>query len=324
MKAASRSRSSWCAWLRAPASMPSSFRPTRPTGSRSGAARRTGTPRRSRRATQFELFSKYDGFGEDEYRRLAQECSAVGLDFLTSPFDVDAVEWLEELVPMWKIASGDITNVRLLRRVGETGKPVLLSTGASTLEEIGQGIAWLREAGRMRSPFSTAPWPIPPPTRMRTSPRSRTSRAPSPTASPATRTTPAASKLRRDLDGGRARCARDREALHARQVSSGKRPLPRLRPRRLSAPGRPAGAGCGSCSAPARRSCCRRRRRPRAGARRSLVARVRIAAGTPLTPELLDVKRPGTGVPPALLDELEGVGRRLRHRRGHHARVGDV
>jgi N-acetylneuraminate synthase len=44
----------------------------------------------------------------------------------------------------------------------------------------------------------------------------------------------------------------------------------------------------------------------RMGARRSLVARVRIPAGTRLTADLLDVKRPGTGIPPAFLDELDG------------------
>jgi len=97
--------------------------------------------------SQFELFKKYDGFGETEYRALAEECRRSGVTFLTTPFDIESVEWLNELLPVWKIASADITNFPLLGRVARTGKPVYLSTGASTIGETEEAVAHLRKHG---------------------------------------------------------------------------------------------------------------------------------------------------------------------------------
>jgi sialic acid synthase SpsE len=97
--------------------------------------------------SQFALFSKYDHFGATEYAALAEHCRMVGIDFVSTPFDADAVEFLEPLVPFYKIASADITNVPLLRQVASKGKPVVLSTGASTLAEIDTAIDLLSRAG---------------------------------------------------------------------------------------------------------------------------------------------------------------------------------
>ena len=85
---------------------------------------------------QRELFSKYDQFGEAEYTDLAKYCQKIGIDFLSTPFDEDAVDFLDPLVPAFKVASADITNLPLLRKIGAKNKPVILSTGASTVEEI--------------------------------------------------------------------------------------------------------------------------------------------------------------------------------------------
>lgn len=97
--------------------------------------------------SQHELFAKYDSFGPKEYRELARHCSARGIDFLSTPFDLGAVDLLEPLVPAFKVASADITNVPLLRRVARARKPVLLSTGASTLAEIEFAVDLLRAEG---------------------------------------------------------------------------------------------------------------------------------------------------------------------------------
>ena len=97
--------------------------------------------------SQFELFSKYDGFGPEQYAALAAHCRQVGIDFLSTPFDSGAVDFLEPLVPFYKIASADITNVPMLRQVAAKGKPVLLSTGASTLGEIDMAVVTLSAAG---------------------------------------------------------------------------------------------------------------------------------------------------------------------------------
>jgi len=97
--------------------------------------------------SQFELFSKYDKFGSRDYAALAEHSRTVGIDFASTPFDAGAVEFLDPLVPFFKIASADITNVPLLRQVASKGKPVLLSTGASTLAEIDMAMATLADAG---------------------------------------------------------------------------------------------------------------------------------------------------------------------------------
>jgi len=97
--------------------------------------------------SQFALFKKHDSFGDDEYRELAAHCRTVGIDFLSTPFDDHAVTLLEPLVPFFKIASADITNPPLLRRVAQTGKPVILSTGASSIDEIREATAVLEAAG---------------------------------------------------------------------------------------------------------------------------------------------------------------------------------
>lgn len=97
--------------------------------------------------SQFELFKKYDMFGAAEYQELAEHCARAGVDFLSTPFDLQAVEFLEPLMPAFKIASADITNIPLLRKVACTGKPVILSTGAASLPEIEYAVEQLKTHG---------------------------------------------------------------------------------------------------------------------------------------------------------------------------------
>lgn len=97
--------------------------------------------------SQHELFRRYDVFGPEDYAALAEHCRAVGIDFLSTPFDLGAVEFLDPLVPLFKIASADITNIPLLRAIAVRGKPVVMSTGASTLPEIESAVATLKAAG---------------------------------------------------------------------------------------------------------------------------------------------------------------------------------
>ena len=97
--------------------------------------------------SQYELFKKYDSFGPDDYRALAAYCREVGIDFLSTPFDDEAIEFLDPLMPYFKIASADITNTPFLRKVAAKGKPILLATGCSTVTEIDQAVATLQEAG---------------------------------------------------------------------------------------------------------------------------------------------------------------------------------
>ena len=100
--------------------------------------------------------------GRDEYTEITKYCAELGLDWFASPWDVPSVEFLEEMeVPAHKVASASITDLELLRALAETGKPILLSTGMSTLEEIDAAVTVLG-ARRLVIMHSTSTYPMPP------------------------------------------------------------------------------------------------------------------------------------------------------------------
>lgn len=90
---------------------------------------------RSRYKTQFERFKSLE-FSQDAYRKLHSLAESRGLLFLSTPFDEKSVDILEHFVSAYKIASGDIDNISLLISVSEKNKPIILSTGMATIEEI--------------------------------------------------------------------------------------------------------------------------------------------------------------------------------------------
>lgn len=71
---------------------------------------------------------------------LQAECMAAGVAYLTTPYDLEAVDAIDPYVPAWKIGSGDVTYHELIRRVASKGKPILLATGASSGEDVSR--AW--------------------------------------------------------------------------------------------------------------------------------------------------------------------------------------
>lgn len=97
--------------------------------------------------SQYALFMKHDKFEPEDYVACAQHARKVGIDFLSTAFDREAVDFLDPLMPFFKIASADLTNVPLLRQIARKGKPVVLSTGASTLVEIDLAVTELRAHG---------------------------------------------------------------------------------------------------------------------------------------------------------------------------------
>jgi sialic acid synthase SpsE len=97
--------------------------------------------------SQYQLFKKFDAFGPEQYRELATYCREQDIAFMSTPFDLEAVDWLAPLMDAFKIASADITNVPLLRKCAAQGKPLLISTGAATLPEIEFALHTARSAG---------------------------------------------------------------------------------------------------------------------------------------------------------------------------------
>ncbi len=82
----------------------------------------------------------------DQYVRLKEHCDQAGIEFLSTPFDEESVDCLEPLVHRYKIPSGEVTNLPFLEYVSAKRKPILLSTGMSTLAEVAQAVDTLRNS----------------------------------------------------------------------------------------------------------------------------------------------------------------------------------
>jgi N-acetylneuraminate synthase len=83
-------------------------------------------------------------FGKPEYELIDSYCKKKGIAWLASPWDIPSVDFLEEFnIPCYKIPSAMLTNRSLLKRIKKTGKPILLSTGMSTLSEIDETVNFL-------------------------------------------------------------------------------------------------------------------------------------------------------------------------------------
>jgi len=86
--------------------------------------------------------------GRDAHFELADYAKEKGILFLSSPFDRNSVDLLDEIgVPLFKLGSGEITNIPLLRHVARKHRPVILSTGMATLDEVAHGLHILQAGG---------------------------------------------------------------------------------------------------------------------------------------------------------------------------------
>ncbi|MEG3614543.1 N-acetylneuraminate synthase family protein [Isoptericola haloaureus] len=100
-------------------------------------------------------------FEQDEYAEIDAYAKSRGLHWFASPWDVPSVEFLERFdAPTYKVASASVTDTDLLRALRETGKPVILSTGMSTLEQIDAAVEILGTDGLVIL-HATSTYPLP-------------------------------------------------------------------------------------------------------------------------------------------------------------------
>jgi N-acetylneuraminate synthase len=95
--------------------------------------------------TRFDYWKRM-GFSLEQWKGIKAHCDQVGLDFICSPFSNLAVDWLEEIgVQQYKIGSGEVNNFLILEKIAQTGKPVILSSGMSSYDELDKTVAFFRE-----------------------------------------------------------------------------------------------------------------------------------------------------------------------------------
>lgn len=97
--------------------------------------------------SQFELFKKYDRFWKKEYEELKKYCDKAGIEFMSTPFDAESAKFLNDLMPVFKISSSDITNFPFIELQCSFNKPVILSTGASHLWEVQEAVDIIEKKG---------------------------------------------------------------------------------------------------------------------------------------------------------------------------------
>lgn len=97
--------------------------------------------------TQYELFQKFDSFGKEEYKILSEYAHSLGIDFISTPFDYESADYLEEMIDFYKISSSDLTNIPFIKHIAKKGKPIVISVGAAYLSEIDEAIRAIKEEG---------------------------------------------------------------------------------------------------------------------------------------------------------------------------------
>lgn len=104
----------------------------------------------SEKGSVYEIFKRTE-LPREWHRELAKYARKKGLIFLSSPFYEEAVDFLDKLgVPAFKVASGELTNLPLIRYMARKGKPMIVSTGAATMDEVGEAVSVIRGTGNKK------------------------------------------------------------------------------------------------------------------------------------------------------------------------------
>lgn len=90
--------------------------------------------------SQYKLFEKFKPLTPNEWQELSEYCKSINIEFMTTVFDLDSVDIIKNLQKIWKISSSDITNFPLIDKISKQGGEILLSTGASDINDIRNAI----------------------------------------------------------------------------------------------------------------------------------------------------------------------------------------
>ena len=113
--------------------------------------------------TQYQMLKRLE-LSREGYYELKELCSSQEIDFLSAPFDLESIDLLDNIpCEMWKIPSGEITDLPYLLKIAKTAKPVILSTGMCDLKEVCQAVQVLKRhhAGKITLLHCTTEYPAP-------------------------------------------------------------------------------------------------------------------------------------------------------------------
>jgi len=257
--------------------------------------------------SQIEMIRKLE-LPFEAFRELHRYCSDREIIFLSTPFDYESADLLAELpVPAFKIPSGEITNLFFLEYIGGKGRPLIVSTGMATMEEVATAVETIRATGNREMLLLQCVSNYP------AAPSSMNLRAMH-TLEEAFGVAVGLSDHTVGTEVAFAAVALGACVIEKHFTLSQELPGPdhraSLEPKdlaRLVEGIRNVESALGD----GRKQPAEEELNTAAVARRSLVAAQFIPAGTALTADLLDILRPGTGLPPAMRSQL--LGRHARH-----------
>lgn len=94
--------------------------------------------------SQLDMIKKLE-LSYDDFIELKKYCDEIGIEFLSTPFDIESIEFISKINSVFKIPSGEITNLPYLRKINSYGKDVILSTGMANMEEISAALRVLKD-----------------------------------------------------------------------------------------------------------------------------------------------------------------------------------
>jgi len=93
---------------------------------------------------RYNHFKKFT-FTPNQHIKLAKKCKEAGKKYLASVWDMGALDWIDKYSSMYKIGSGDLTAYSIIEKIAKIGKPIILSTGLSTFNEVSQTVKFIRQ-----------------------------------------------------------------------------------------------------------------------------------------------------------------------------------